>query len=107
MASRAPALLPCPPICGSIFRDEIPTIFPTRLPTWPANCPAKTDCGVVGHAEAASVVRPVTRRLMMSTGGRGGSDVYVVRKRSSGPTKFRADVELIGGCSHQKIHHGC
>ena len=55
----------------SMVSEEMPTIFPARLLTCPANCPATRDCGVLGLAAATSVVLPVNSRLMTSTGGSG------------------------------------
>jgi len=63
------------------------------MPEASSDCAPRALVGLgLGFAAADSTVFPVAIRLMISTGGNAGSEVYVVCRRSTGP--FNASVML-------------
>src|SRR6478609_10298848 len=93
MAMRAPGYWPLSfPSPGSICNCDTPANLAILPLTWLLMPDASKDCAPIalvglglGLAAADSTVFPVAIRLMMSTGGNAGSDVYVVCRRSTGP----------------------
>src|SRR5436305_2711647 len=80
MATRAPGFCWLFPNSGSIESWEIPATFSKRLVTWLLTCDATSDSaprlpGGVGFAADAAVVLPKAIRLMMSDGGKEGTEV--------------------------------
>src|SRR5207302_10227185 len=88
-ATRAHGLVPLPQIVGSICKLDIPASFWRRLLTCPAKPCARTEFASRLAGAASSVVCPRAGRLMILTGGEGGSEVYSVLSRSRGPIKLR------------------
>src|SRR5664279_1146112 len=84
---------PPPPNPGSIDSCEIPAIFDTRLVTWLLRLEAIVDCALMladcVFCALASVVLPNAMRLMISTGGRDGSELYVVCNWLTAPCSLR------------------
>src|ERR1043165_4599764 len=88
-----PLSLPSP---GSICNCDTPASLAILPLTWLLMPDASKDCAPIalvglglGFAAADSTVFPVAIRLMMSTGGKAGSEVYVVCRRSRGPFNAR------------------
>src|SRR6476660_5053679 len=93
MAMRAPVFCPLSfPSPGSICNCDTPASLAILPLTWLLMPDASKDCAPLalgglglGFADADSTVFPVAIRLMMSTGGKAGSEEYDGCNRSTGP----------------------
>src|SRR5256885_16394063 len=91
-ATRAPGLVPLPPIVGSICKLDIPASFWRRLLTCPAKPCARTEFASRLAGGAFSAVFSRGGGIIKSARGEGGADVDFGFRRDRGAVKLKARV---------------